>query len=72
VSGKVDPYVVCPYYKKNEKQKIHCEGVENDTALHIAFSTPQKLQDYRKQYCRRCWKECLIAEMLNRRWEYDA
>lgn len=69
---KVDAYVICPYYKYDERQVIHCEGVEDGTALHIAFSTPQQLRDYRTKYCRNCWKNCLIAGMLNRKWEYDA
>lgn len=70
--GRVDAYVVCPYYKRNERQEIHCEGVREGSSLHLTFSTPQDLLDYRKQFCRGCWKKCLIAEMLNRKWEYDA
>ena len=72
MTEKVDAYVVCPYYKFNERQMIHCEGVVDGTALHLAFSTPQQLRDYREQFCRACWKKCLIAEMLNRKWNYDA
>jgi hypothetical protein len=72
MSEKVDAYVVCPYYKFNERQMIHCEGVEDGTAIHLAFSTPQQLQNFRQRFCRSCWKKCLIAEMLNRKWGYDA
>ena len=71
MSTKVDPYVGCPYYKYQERQVIHCEGVQDGTALHIAFSTPQQLNDYQKKFCRSCWKNCLIAGMLNRKWAYE-
>lgn len=69
---KVDTLVECPYYKYQDRQLIHCEGVEDGTAIHLAFSTPQQLKDYRQRRCRSCWKACLIAEMLNRKWGYDA
>ena len=69
---KVDAYTVCPYYKDHERQTIRCEGVEEGTALHLAFYSTQMLRDYRNAYCRSCWKGCRIAEMLNRKWEYDA
>ena len=72
MSGKFDAEITCPYYKNREKQLIYCEGVQDGTALHIAFATPQQLKDYRMKYCRGCWKNCLIAGMLNRKWDYDA
>ena len=72
MSEKVDTWVECPYYKYHERQVIHCEGVVDGTALHLAFSTPQQVRDYQKQFCRTCWKDCLIAGMLNRKWDYDA
>lgn len=72
MSENEDAYIECPYYKDEERQKIRCEGVEKGTALHLAFSSPQQLKDYRQRHCRSCWKDCLIAGMLNRKWGYDA
>ena len=69
---KVDAFAGCPYYKYHEKQKIHCEGPEKGTAIHLAFSTIPQLNDYKIRHCRGCWKTCRIAEMLNRKWNYEA
>lgn len=65
-----DVLVKCPYYKFEEKQKIFCEGVQEGTALHLAFDTPSNLKDYKKQFCKGCYSRCLIAGMLNRKYDY--
>ena len=35
-----NPYVICPYFKSEEKHTIFCEGVEENSAIHLAFSLP--------------------------------
>lgn len=72
MKNMVDAVVKCPYYKCEEKQKIFCEGVQNGTALHLAFDTPANLKDYKKHFCKGCYNKCLIAAMQNRKWGYDA
>lgn len=72
MKNMVDAVVKCPYYKCEEKQKIFCEGVEKGTALHLTFDTPQNLKNYKKRFCKGCYNKCLIAEMQNRKWGYDA
>lgn len=69
---KEDVLVKCPYYKGEEKQMIFCEGVQEGTAVHLAFDTNPNLKDYKNRFCKRCYKECLLAEMQNRKWGYDA
>ena len=68
---KEDEHVQCPYYKNDERQIIRCEGVENGTALHLAFSTRTQHKEYKKQFCRSCWGKCMIARMLNAKWGCD-
>lgn len=63
-----DEFVQCPFYKNDERQIIRCEGVENGTALHLAFSTRPQLKEYKKTFCRRSWEGCLIAMMLNQKY----
>jgi hypothetical protein len=65
-----DVLVKCPYYKFEEKQKIFCEGVQEGTAIHLAFDTPSNLRDYKQQFCKGCYNKCLLAEMLNRKYDY--
>lgn len=68
---KMDDYVLCPYYKSDERQIIYCEGVDEGTALHLAFSTLPQLKEYKVKFCRNCWGECMIAAMLNRKYDYE-
>lgn len=68
---KEDEFVQCPFYKNDEHQIIRCEGVEDGTALHLAFATRPMLKEYKKLYCRSCWGRCMIARMLNRKWGCD-
>lgn len=61
--------VICPYYRCEERQVIYCEGVEPNTAIHLAFAIPPQLKDYKKAYCEKAYNYCLIADMLNRKWD---
>lgn len=63
--------VVCPYYKYEAPQMIYCEGVDDTTALHLAFPAKDGLKSYMKAKCRCNWKECMIAQMLNRKYDYE-
>ena len=67
-----DVLVKCPYYKGEEKQKLFCEGVQEGVCIHMAFDTTPNLKDYKNAYCKGCYNECLLAEMHNRKWGYDA
>lgn len=63
--------VMCPYYKYEAPQMIYCEGVDDSTALHLAFPTKSGLKAYLRDKCCSRWKECMIARMLNRKYDYE-
>lgn len=67
-----DVLVKCPYYKGEEKQMIFCEGVQEGSAIHLAFDTSINLKDYKNRFCKGCYNRCLLAGMLNGKWDYDA
>lgn len=67
---RADVLVKCPYYKYEDKQRIFCEGVQEGTALHLAFDTAN-LKEYKSHYCKGCYNKCLIAGMLNRKYDYE-
>ena len=64
---RADVLVKCPYYKYEEKQMIFCEGVQEGTAIHLAFDTILNLKDYKNRFCKRHYNECLIAGLQNRK-----
>ena len=63
--------IVCPYYKYEAPQVIYCEGVEDQTALHLAFARKERKREYVITRCGDCWRKCLIAQMLNRKYDYE-
>ena len=65
-----DALVKCPFYKGEEKHMIFCEGVQDGSAIHMAFDTPSNLRDYKKQYCREwLYNRCLIAGALEKKYD---
>lgn len=52
----------CPFYHANDKNLIYCEGVTDNTIIHLAF--PGSAAKYKDYYCCHKWEECLIAKML--------
>ena len=71
---KVSAYAICPYYKAEnyrdaDRRIIYCEGVEPNTALHLAFANKTQLLDYKRRFCEsRNYGRCLLAEALERKW----
>ena len=63
--------VVCPYYKHEAPQMIYCEGVDDGTVLHLAFEAKQNKLSYLESNCCGLWKGCIIAQMLNRKYDYE-
>lgn len=56
--------IMCPYCKSEEKQIIYCQGVQVDSALHLAFAYPEDKVRYKEKYCEEFYKECPIEKML--------
>ena len=65
-----NPFVQCPYYKYERDAVIYCEGAEEGNCLHMAFSAKKQRKAYEKQFCEDHWPKCMVADALNRKWEY--
>lgn len=61
-------FVTCPFYKCESKQVIYCEGVDENSAIHVAFGTKKDCKDYEKEHCRKYWGKCIIADALWRKY----
>ena len=68
---KEDELVKCPYYKKDGVQSVHCEGVEDACGLHLGFAAKGQMNAYKKTFCREDWKRCMVAKMLNAKYDYE-
>ena len=72
--GIVGIYVRCPYYKREERKrtaKIVCEGAADHTTLHMVFESTAELKRYESFCCKGDWTQCPIAQMNNRKWDYE-
>ena len=72
--GMVSIYVRCPYYKREERKrtpKIVCESAVDSTVLHMIFESAADLKQFESICCKGEWKQCPIAQMNNRKWDYE-
>ena len=69
---RVDASVQCPYYKSDGRQAVYCEGVEEDSGLRLGFGAHLRKQQYKDSVCCDRWKTCAVAQMLNRKYDYEA
>ena len=77
--GYIDPYVVCPFYKREEAnkiRKIHCEGFCEGIHIHIYFDNKEHKKAHKKNMCKSKdgYKECPIYKAVEyhlREVEYE-
>ena len=43
---------LCPYYKCENRPTIYCEGVEENSTIHISFASPADAKAYKNKHCR--------------------
>ena len=61
--------VLCPYYHKEIQNKICCEGIDDDSSIHLNFVSGKRRIEYEKAMCCRGYDMCLIAQALNKKWD---
>lgn len=58
----------CPFYKGEYRQEIYCEGLVEDSNIHLGYANPGLLADHRVQYCEGDYSKCPIAQMLEQKY----
>ena len=71
MKGMQDVMIKCPFYKREERQKIICEGMWKGSATHLAFDTPAKMKAYKKEYCNGDYEKCGLCSILYDKYEYE-
>ena len=71
MSRYVSKYVVCPFYRRNDTNRICCEGVDKTNTLNLVFEGKEKVLEYQRHFCNDIvnHKDCLICRMLTDKWE---
>ena len=70
-SSYVSKYVVCPFYRRHNGNRICCEGVTETCTNNIVFEDPKELKDYCSTYCEDIhnYENCRICATLNGKYE---
>lgn len=60
---------MCPFYDSEEAQKVICEGVIENTHIHLCFDTPDALKEYKRKFCYDDFESCIIHTALCTKYE---
>jgi hypothetical protein len=65
-----DTLVKCPYYRKNDSNRICCEGLTDKTGINMTFEDSKKRRQYMDNYCKDInnYGRCIICYALNRKY----
>ncbi len=61
----------CPYFRKEERIVICCEGIEPETVLRQVFPNKDDLRAFRKRNCDCYPNDCPIARELDKKWDFE-
>ena len=61
----------CPFYRHEDSQVIYCDGIVPDSVIHLAFANKADAKEYKVKYCRKCFEECLLYELLEGVCDYE-
>jgi hypothetical protein len=66
-------YVVCPFYHSNDNNRVCCDGVSNESSIHIVFGDSSRRRRYMMCFCNDIegYKRCKVCEMLREKWGDD-
>ena len=59
----------CPFYICEDPQRIMCEGVEEETGVHLTFRSCNHKKLYARSFCADEYEECRIHKMLKEKYE---
>lgn len=61
--------VLCPFYHSEDNYKICCEGVTNESTVHVVFPAPRFKTAYSKTFCCEKYKKCKVCKMLYEKYQ---
>ena len=65
--------VKCPFYKCEQKQQLHCEGISSDTRTHLWFVSNDALKKHKEKYCKQTkgCTQCPLYSAIEVHYEED-
>ena len=56
--------VLCPFYHSEDSNRVCCEGLEDDSTIHVVFQSSRKKTAYSTKYCCERYKSCKVSQIL--------
>jgi hypothetical protein len=69
----MDKSVVCPFYSQEEALKIHCEGYNIGTRLHLCFDCKERMKAHKARYCNdiKGYQSCPLNPVIMAQYEEE-
>lgn len=64
-----DVNVKCPFFTASDKTRITCEGITDDCATVLRFTTQEKRNHHHINFCDERYKACEIYKMLKEKYK---
>lgn len=66
----LEPIAKCPFYRKDDQNRVFCEGVIGSSGVSLHFANRQMMMDYAQRFCA-CndYVACLIFRAANEKYE---
>ena len=61
--------ILCPFYKSIATQSISCEGINDNCTTKLLFTSADKMNMHRKEFCECKYKLCKIYSLLEKKYE---
>lgn len=68
-------FVKCPFYESDDKGRISCEGITDESRIRLCFMKASgaldqdKKLEYLHNYCIRDYQKCRVYKMLQAKYE---
>lgn len=59
----------CPFYKREDRQMIFCDGVTENSSVHLAFGNDIDCKEYKVAHCRMDFHKCPVYKMLEEMYD---
>ena len=71
MSKYISKYVVCPFYRRHDNNRICCEGINKTNTINLVFEDSKKQKEYALQHCNNIdgCKQCKIYQMLDSKYQ---
>lgn len=70
MSQFISKYAVCPFYHRNDTNRICCEGTDSNNTINLVFVGKTSQKEYAIEHCNSIegCKRCLIYNALNTKY----